>query len=168
MGLDHFFDLRVVESLADLVNLDFDEFGGIVILILGRHPLSFLELSDMKAKVSHPVNVFFDFLSIVKALLKHSFLFDLFKDPKLGHDFRVHTATFKIGRLGNLRRSLSLLTARLIGHGSDWGGWHLVLKVVRSYTVKSDETDLVENVEVVQMTLMEYQFQEKSWGVNVD
>ena len=111
MDLDHFFDLRVVESLADLVNLDFDEFGGIVILVLGRHPLSFLKLSDMKAEVPHPVNVFFDFLSIVKALLKHSFLFDLFKDPKLGHDFRVHAATFKIGRLGNLGRSLSLLTA---------------------------------------------------------
>jgi hypothetical protein len=69
--------------LADLVNLDFDEFGGIVILVLGCHPLSFLELSDMKAEISHPVNVFFDFLSIIKALLKHSFLFDLLKNAKL-------------------------------------------------------------------------------------
>jgi hypothetical protein len=56
----------------------------------------------------------------------------------------------------------------LIGHRCDRGRWHFILKVVRSNTVKGDESYLVENVEVVQMTLMEYQFQEKSWGVNVD
>lgn len=61
-----------------------------------------------------------------------------------------------------------MLTTGLIGHRCDRGRRHFILKVVRSNTVKGDESYLVENVEVVQMTLMEYQFQEKSWGVNVD
>jgi hypothetical protein len=100
--LNHFFDLRVVKGLAHLVNLYLNEFGRIVILILGRHPFSLLELSNMNPKVSHPVNVFFDLLSIIKTLLEDSFFFDLFKDPQFGHDFWVHTAIFKICRLSNL------------------------------------------------------------------
>jgi hypothetical protein len=111
VSLNHFFNLWIVKSLSHFVNLYLDKFGGIIILILSCHPLSFFELSDMKAKVAHPVNVFFDLLSIIKTLLKHSFLFDLLKNTKLGHDFRVHAATLKIGRLGNLRGSFSLLTA---------------------------------------------------------
>lgn len=166
--LNHFFDLRVVKSLSHLVNLYLDEFCSIVILILRCHPLSLLKLSYMNPEVPHPVNVFFDLLCIVKTLLKHSLLLDLFKDAQLGHDFWVHAATFKICRLSHLGRSLSLLTSWLVGHRSDWGRWHLFLKIVRSDTVESDETNLVENVEVVQMTFMEYQLQEKSWWVNVD
>ena len=40
--LNHFFYLRVVKGLADLVNLYLDELCRIVILILGRHPFSLL------------------------------------------------------------------------------------------------------------------------------
>ena len=112
--LNNFFNLRIVKGLAHLVNLDFNELRGIVILILSRHPLPLFELSDMNPEVPHPVNVFFDLLSIVKTLLKHSFLFDLLKDPQFRHNFWVHTAIFKICRLSNLGRPLSLLTARLI------------------------------------------------------
>ena len=109
--LNHFFNLWIVKGLSHFVNFDLDEFGGIIILILSCHPLSFFELSDMNAEVAHPVNVFFDLLSIIKTLLKHSFLFDLFKNAKLGDNFRVHAATLKISRLCNLRGSFSLLTA---------------------------------------------------------
>jgi hypothetical protein len=112
--LNHFFDLRIVKGLADFVYLYLNEFSRIIILILGRHPLSLLELSNMNPEVTHPVNVFFDLLGIVKTLLEDSFLFDLLKDPQFRHNFRVHTAIFKICRLSNLGRSLSLLTARLI------------------------------------------------------
>jgi hypothetical protein len=112
--LNHFFDLRVVKGLAHLVNLHLYEFRGIVILILGRHPLSLLELSNMNPEITHPVNVFFDLLGIIKTFLEDSFFFDLFKDPQFRHNFWVHTAIFKICRLSNLGWSLSLLTARLI------------------------------------------------------
>jgi hypothetical protein len=114
MHLNHFFDLRVVKGLAHLINLHLYEFRGIVILILSRHPLSLFELGNMNPEVPHPVNVFFDLLSIIKTLLKYSFFFDLFKDPQFRHDFGVHTAIFKICRLSYLGWPLSLLTARLI------------------------------------------------------
>jgi hypothetical protein len=100
--LNHFFDLRVVKGLAHLINLDLNKFGRIVILILGSHPLSLFELSDMNPEVTHPINVFFDLLGIIKTFLEDSFFFDLFKDPQFRHNFGVHTAIFKICRLSNL------------------------------------------------------------------
>lgn len=110
MHLDHFLNLRVVKSLSHFVDFDFDKLGCIIILILCRHSFSLFKLSDMNPEIPHPINVFFDFLSIVEAFLKHSFLFDLLKDAQLGDDFRVHAAVFEIRRLCNLRWSLSLLT----------------------------------------------------------
>ena len=50
----------------------------------------------MNPEASHSVNVFFDFLSIVKALLKHSLLFDLFKNAQLRDYLWVHPITIKI------------------------------------------------------------------------
>lgn len=109
----------------------------------------------MHPEISQSVNGFFDLLGIIKSFLLHSSLFDLLQDPYLLNNLRVHAV--EIGRLSDLRllsRSLTLLTATLIRHGCSWRG-RFFLKVVRADAVECDEAYLVENVKVVQMTLME-------------
>lgn len=75
--LDHLFDLWVVECLPHLINLNLDDLGCVIVLILCCHPLPILKLSDVHAEVPHSVNILFDLLGVIKAFLKHSFLFDL-------------------------------------------------------------------------------------------
>ncbi len=98
--LDHLFDLWIVECLPHLIDLNLDDLGCVIVLILGRHSLPILKLSDVHAEVPHSVNILFDLLGVVEAFLKHSFLFDLLKDAELSHDFRVHP--IKISRLSHL------------------------------------------------------------------
>lgn len=146
----------VESSLSQLIHFDLYNFGCIIVLIGRSHPFPLIQLVQVNSNASAPVNGVLDLLGLVETLVLHILLFDLFQYLYLARHFGIQVCQV----IGVLLESASLL-----GVGSHVASVLLTLLHeligldVLPNAIDGDESYLVEHIEVVEMTLVEDQFE---------